>query len=170
MKTALKALSAAALLALPLAACGEPPASAPQDSGAPQSEAPAQAETRQGDSPMVVTEREAGGVRSQGGANLNLPEGFPEDIAIHEDLNIYGANAIPGMGFSLAATSSASQSDLAQFYQREMPTLGWTEMHLGDATGTVQMLRFEKDGRSVSVNFVPNNNGTAVAIAAMNAQ
>ncbi len=156
MRSMLGVLSLACLLTVPLSACGEAPA-------------PSQADVAgDGGGEMVVTDRNVGGVRSQAGANLDLPDGFPGDIPVPDSLNIYGANALPGMGFSVAATSMDSASTIARFYQDEMAGLGWTEVSQGDPSAATQVLRFEKDGRIATVNLMPNNGGTAVAIAALN--
>ena len=156
MQSMFKALSLACLLAVPLSACGEAPAPSQEDAAG------------SADSEMVVTDRNAGGVRSQAGANLDLPDGFPDDIPVHDSLNIYGANAIPGMGFSVTAISPESASNIARFYRDEMGGLGWTEVSGSDQPATTQVLRFEKEGRIATINLMPNNGGTAVAIAALN--
>lgn len=146
-------------LALPLAACG--------DNGGQQSASGAAGTNSSGnDEQMVVMEQNYGGQQSQAGANLNLPAGFPEDVAHYPGLNIYGASTIPNTGFSLAALADASPEDVAAFYSREMAALGWTEA--AAAPGAGQMLRFEKDGRVYAVNLIPNGASTSLSITALN--
>lgn len=154
MKAALVLIAAA----LPLAACGGD-STQPENSAAP--------ETPDGAEPQVVMEQDLGGIRSQAGANLNLPAGFPEDMAHYPGLNIYGANAIPNMGFSLAAMAEGSMNDVAEFYSREMTALGWTETGNGPS-GPGHLLQFEKAGRTTAINLIPNGASTTVSVTVLN--
>lgn len=146
------------ILASPLAACGGD--TTPQDAASSAGQAG-------GDEPMVVMEQNTGGMHAQAGANLNLPAGFPEDVAHYPGLNIYGANTIPNMGFALAALANGTPGEVAAFYSREMQALGWTEA-ANTPNGPGQMLRFEKGARSVSLNLIPNGNDTTLSITALN--
>tara|TARA_R110002072_G_scaffold126584_6_gene263482 strand:- start:106 stop:558 length:453 start_codon:yes stop_codon:yes gene_type:complete len=146
------------ILASPLAACGGD--TTPQDAAGSAGQAG-------GDEPMVVMEQNNGGMHAQAGANLNLPAGFPDDVAHYPGLNIYGANTIPNMGFALAALANGSPAEVAAFYSREMQALGWTEA-ANAPNGPGQMLRFEKGARSVSLNLIPNGNDTTLSITALN--
>lgn len=147
-------------LVLPLAACG--------DSGGNQSAGGASGNSGSaGDEQLVVMDRNSGGVHSQAGANLNLPAGFPTDVAHYPGLNIYGANTIPNMGFSLTALANASPEDVAAFYSREMTALGWTEAS-STPSGAGQILRFEKGSRVFSIQLTPNGANTALGITALN--
>ncbi|WP_417496593.1 hypothetical protein [Maricaulis sp.] len=117
--------------------------------------------------PMVVMEQNNGGMHAQAGANLDLPAGFPEDVAHYPGLNIYGASAIPNMGYTLAALAQGSPAEVAAFYSREMAELGWTEA-ANAPNGPGQMLRFEKGARSISLNLIPNGDDTTLSITALN--
>jgi len=143
-------------LALPLAACGDS-----GNNGGEQN-----ADTSANDEQIVVADQNSGGIHSQAGANLNLPAGFPEDVAHYPGLNIYGANPIPNMGYSLAALAEGSPEEVAAFYSREMAALGWTEA-APTPGGASQMLRFEKGTRSVSINLIPNGANTTLSITAL---
>tara|TARA_R110002096_G_scaffold43420_16_gene117105 strand:+ start:228 stop:704 length:477 start_codon:yes stop_codon:yes gene_type:complete len=146
------------LLAAPLAACGGDTTPQSAASGAGQNG---------GDEQMVVMEQNSGGMHAQAGANLNLPAGFPDDVAHYPGLNIYGASTIPNMGYTLAAMADGSPADVAAFYSHEMTALGWTEA-ANAPNGPGQMLRFEKGSRSVSLNLIPNGDDTTLSITAMN--
>tara|TARA_R110002126_G_scaffold70458_5_gene177307 strand:- start:4240 stop:4788 length:549 start_codon:yes stop_codon:yes gene_type:complete len=144
------------LLATLLVACGgdtTPPGAASSSGG--------------DDEPMVVMEQNNGGMHAQAGANLDLPAGFPEDVAHYPGLNIYGASAIPNMGYTLAALAEGSPAEVAAFYSREMAELGWTEA-ANAPNGPGQMLRFEKGARSISLNLIPNGDDTTLSITALN--
>ncbi len=158
MTQSTKAALALMAIALPLAACGGETAGT-GDAGAPATAGQAE--------PQIVMEQDAGGIRSQAGANLNLPDGFPDDIAHYPGLNIYGANTIPNMGFSLAAIADGSVAEVAEFYAREMAMLGWTETANGPS-GPGHLLQFEKDGRTASINLIPNGADTTVSVTALN--
>jgi len=145
-------------LALPLAACGDNGAQENPDNNSGGAGS---------DEQMVVTDQNGGGIRSQAGANLNLPAGFPDDVAYYPGLNIYGANTIPNMGFSYAALAEGSPEDVAAFYSREMAALGWTEAVV-TPSGATQMLRFEKGTRVFSVNLIPNGENTTLSVTALN--
>lgn len=147
-------------LALPLAACGD------SGEGGQTTGGTAAGGGTGSDEQMVVMEQDRGGIHSQAGANLNLPAGFPEDVAHYPGLNIYGANTIPNMGFSLAALAEGTPEQVAAFYSREMTALGWTEA-ANAPSGAGQMLRFEKDGRTFSVNIIPNGNNATLSITAL---
>ena len=147
-----------ATAALMLAACGGDPSRPDTTTG---QAGPDRAE------PQVVMEQDLGGIRSQTGANLNLPDGFPDDVAHYPGLNIYGANAIPNMGFSLAAIADGAMADVADFYAREMPALGWSMISNGPS-GPGHLLQFEKDGRSTAINLIPNGASTTVSVTALN--
>ncbi|WP_297732468.1 hypothetical protein [uncultured Maricaulis sp.] len=154
----MKAALTLAFTALPLAACGG------ETTGTGSPASPPEPDSAE---PQVVMEQDIGGIRSQAGANLDLPDGFPDDIAHYPGLNIYGANAIPNMGFSLAALADGSVEEVAEYYASEMAALGWTEAANGPS-GPGQMLQFEKAGRTTSVNLIPNGATTTVSVTALN--
>ncbi|OLF81221.1 hypothetical protein AWH62_00655 [Maricaulis sp. W15] len=158
MTKTLKTMLALTACALPLAACG---GNTEQPVGP---DSPARSGS---DAPQVVMEQNVGGLQSQAGANLNLPAGFPDDVAHYPDLNIYGANTIPNMGFSLAALADGSPDDVAAFYAREMTALGWTEA-ANAPSGPGHMLRFEKDGRVATFNLIPNGSTTTLSVTVLN--
>ncbi len=157
MNIAFKSLLTALILVLPLAACGNGEQNSNQGDGAGNGT---------GDT-VVTIDRNAGGIHSQAGANLNLPTGFPDDIAIFPGMNIYGASEVPGMGYSLSAISDAAPADVAEFYVREMTALGWTDASTGGGGAPSQVLRFEKEARVTSVNLMPNNGGTTLSITSL---
>lgn len=144
-------------LTSPLGACGGDTAQQSASNNAAQGGS---------DEQMVVMEQDRGGIHSQAGANLNLPAGFPEDVAHYPGLNIYGANTIPNMGYALAALAEGTPNEVAAFYSREMQALGWTEV-VNAPSGPGQMLRFEKGERVFSLNLIPNGADTTLSITAL---
>jgi len=149
----------ALLIALPLAACG--------DNGNTNGGDSANNGASNGEE-LVVTDRNAGGIHSQAGANLNVPAGFPDDIAIYDGLNIYGANDMGPMGYTLTAISDASIEEIAAFYSREMAAQGWSEESAAVQGNSARAMRFQKGTRMTTVNLLPNGETTAVTISALN--
>ncbi|WP_417486289.1 hypothetical protein [Maricaulis sp.] len=147
---------------LPLAACGGGTNEAGTDGIG--NDSPGGSESGE---TIVAMEQDLGGIQSQTGANLDLPDGFPDDVAHYPGLNIYGANAIAGMGFSLAALADGTPDEVANFYSREMVALGWTEA-ANAPSGPGHMLRFEKGSRTFTVNLIPNGDTTTLSATALN--
>jgi len=162
-------LSLLLLSALSLGACGDDRSGEEErlEEFARQHGVDADVEIDEDGERIVTLGRNAGGVRQQAGANLGWPDGFPEDIAVFPDLNVYSASGVPGGGYTVAALAVASPDDVAAFYRREMASRGWTDLSATGGAAPGPMLRFEKGTRMVTVNLVPNGESTALTITTL---
>lgn len=102
----------------------------------------------------------AGGVS---GANLALPDGFPNDIAIYPGLNISSTNAV-GPAIMLQGQAPDNIDTVAAFYAEQMVSQGWTAGAGQQAGPTMRMLQFTKAGRTAGINIFQSGPGTTVQI------
>ena len=64
----------------------------------------------------VAIDRVTGGLTAQGGSNLRLPAGFPDDIPMYPQLNIFAASQLPGGGFMVQGQTPDGVNQVAEFY------------------------------------------------------
>lgn len=113
----------------------------------------------------TVTIQGPGG--AQGGANLAVPAGFPEDVALYPNLNIVATAPLPGGGFTLQGHAAGAElAAVAQFYSEQMADEGWTDRSAAGAAPSMASLAFEKSGRTASVNLIAGQ-GVTVQIMVM---
>jgi hypothetical protein len=100
----------------------------------------------------------AHGTVTVGGA-ARVPDGFPEDVAIHPDFKLNSATSAGDEGaYSLSGTVDAPLDAVKAYYEQEAQARGWQE-----ATAMTQpqllMLVFEKDGRNLQVMASADDDG-----------
>jgi hypothetical protein len=106
------------------------------------------------------------GVTSQTGTNVAVPDGFPGDIAIHPDMRILSANAMP-QGYMIQGQVAATPDEIADFYIERMTADGWTDASSRMQPPTMRSLNFEKGNRMTGVNLLPGNPNTTVQVTAL---
>ena len=107
----------------------------------------------------IVLEQNAGGnsgVKTQAGKNLDLPKGFPEDVPIYPNLNIYGAAATP-VGYSINALSEDDTDKISKFFSKEFSANGWSEAENSQVGPTMQRISFKKGTRIANVTILNND-------------
>jgi hypothetical protein len=160
--------AAAATLAVITAACG--PGSQTQAEKDRQAEeyaksfgVDAQVTTGADGTKSIAIDRSAGGVTAQGGSNLTLPAGFPSDIPMYPQLNVFTSGQLPGAGFMVQGQTSDSVDQVAAFYVEQMRSSGWTHEPPPQQMPTMRMLPFKKGNRSASINLIAGQ-GTTVQL------
>lgn len=103
----------------------------------------------------------------QVGSNLDVPDGFPSDIPLYPGLNLYGASAVPGGGFSLAALSDDDVDTISAWYASRMTQGGWTASDAPQGMPGQSGLIFEKGNRRVMVTLTPGSSGTTMSLVTL---
>ncbi len=103
---------------------------------------------------------------SQTGNNLDMPEGFPQDVAIYPGMRIILSTPIPN-GMSLQAQSDDDKATVSAYFAQVMQQQGWTLKPQNAQSELMQSLQFEKGDRVASVMLIANNNLTNIQINAM---
>jgi hypothetical protein len=124
------------------------------------------ADVRVGEQTRATTVAVAGPGGVTGGAELSPPRGFPEDVAIYPDLNVFSAAVVPG-GHMLQGVTADDPDEIASFYQRTMTDQGWKDESPTTRSPVMRTLRFTKGTREASVNLLPTGDKTAVQITSM---
>ncbi len=102
---------------------------------------------------------------AQGGSNLAVPTGFPDDIPMYPQINIVAASQMPSQGFMLQGLTSDTVDQVAAFYVARMTAAGWTHESPQQAAN-MKVLPFKKDKRTASVNLI-GAQGTTVQLTTM---
>jgi len=113
----------------------------------------------------VAIDRSMGGMAMQGGSNLRLPAGFPDDVPMYPELNIVSSAQLPG-GFTIQGQTNDSLDQVAEFYVGRMASSGWSHEPPAQQPPTMRMLPFSKDNRTTSVSLIAGQ-GTTVQVVSM---
>lgn len=117
-------------------------------------------------SKAVTVNQGFGGLSSQSGTNVSLPEGFPEDVPVYPQANLYSASQMPGLGFMVQGRSSEAVDKVSAFYKSEMTGRGWTEDG-SQQTPAMHMAQYKKGERTASVTLLPDGDGTTIQLTVM---
>ncbi len=109
-----------------------------------------------------------GAMQGQVGINLELPEGFPEDVPLYPGLSIHAANAMP-QGHMVQASTEDDRQEVIDFFKERLTAEGWTEAESNEAGQMLQM-RFTKGQRVTGITIMPGNPGHIVQISSMTLQ
>lgn len=111
---------------------------------------------KDGDVKTVAIDNGLGGQYGQG---LDLPAGFPADVAMPAGANILAATKVPGQkdGFSVQALATDDADTIVSTLTTGMESEGWTKIASDQPTPQMQRIGFEKDDRMA--NFVITANG-----------
>ena len=124
----------------------------------------------EGDGGTVVQEHKAGGIDAQVGMGLNLPDGFPADVAIYPGMQVFSSSTVP-QGVAVHATSAESVDTVAAFIKDNMVGNGWTDATDASQSAGMTILQFNKPGRTTGINLLPGaNNGTTIQITALSTE
>ncbi len=108
------------------------------------------------DGDKMVVQQDIGGVTSQVGMGLDLPDGFPDDVALFPGMQVYGASIVP-MGYSVAAIGNDGVDAVTSYLTDQMTANGWADESTPSPAPTMRNLRFTKDGRAASYTLVPGS-------------
>jgi hypothetical protein len=114
----------------------------------------------------VAVDRSTGGLALQGGANLPLPAGFPADIPMYPQVNIFAASQMPSQGFMVQGQTADAVEKVAEFYVTQMTSSGWTHEAPAQSAPTMRILPFKKDNRTTTINLIAGQ-GTTVQLTTM---
>ncbi|PKP79052.1 MAG: hypothetical protein CVT81_00915 [Alphaproteobacteria bacterium HGW-Alphaproteobacteria-3] len=98
------------------------------------------------------------------GSNLALPDDFPDDVPVYENLKLHAVTPIPGGGLSLSGIAGGDLGEVARFYAAEMVAHGWTDASPPPAAPSQRTLQFTKGSRNVMITLMPASPGTSVSI------
>lgn len=98
------------------------------------------------------------------GSNLALPDNFPDDVPVHENLKLNAVTPIPGGGISLSGVADSDLDDVASFHAAKMVEHGWTDATPPQATPSQRTLRFTRGSRNAMINLMPASPGTSVGV------
>lgn len=155
----------AAVAALALTACG---GGTPAESN---DEKPAQTSERErgsasaaleklGDETKIVQNR--GG--SQAGSNLNLPDGFPDDVTLPANMNVISTSTpLPNTQMIMGVTPSMPDAVLEEI-RANLTGAGWSEAAFQQLTPQMAKVDFEKDGRMANVTITQNGDTSMVQL------
>ncbi|MFN3232372.1 MAG: hypothetical protein ACE363_09465 [Alphaproteobacteria bacterium] len=120
-----------------------------------------------GEEKMIVQQGSFGGVESQAGMNLDLPDGFPDDVATYPGMQVYGSSGLP-MGVSISALSDDTQDEVAAYFSEQMVGKGWTDESGPAPAPSMRSLRFTKDNRTANLTLLPGGEGgTAIQMTVL---
>ena len=84
--------------------------------------------------------------------------GLPEDIPLYP-----GVTNLMTFGEMVKADSADSPENISDFYNQQMPVLGWTKV-LNNQMDGIHMSAWQKNGRSVNITVMPENGVTTLMI------
>ena len=94
----------------------------------------------------------------------SIPDGFPEDVPIYPELDIYASvSEDKDDTFSIQGRTSDNMAQVARFYKMRLDDDGWEEK-MAMTTSQVIMLGYEKDVRIINLVLSQNNEGTDLNI------
>ena len=114
------------------------------------------------DGEIEKIEMESGG--STVGQNLDLPDGFPEDVFISSGWNIMSTSPTPG-GFMVQSLTSQDSKSIVDEVREKMTGDGWAIT--AEAVTPLTQIGFEKDDRMTNFNVIPNGDTNAVQVVTM---
>jgi hypothetical protein len=89
------------------------------------------------------------------GGETEIPKDFPADVFIYRPSKAMMAMKIPE-GYSIALTTSDSQSKVLSAYRQEMKAKGWSE-EISMSMGAQSVLGYEKNDRAANITIVPSD-------------
>ncbi|MEQ9505949.1 MAG: hypothetical protein RLO80_06725 [Hyphomonas sp.] len=149
-------MSAAAVAAIALAACGA------GDSGADKREADIEAYAKTHGVDADVEVDASGEVSSvtikQGGGtvgnNLDLPDGFPADVKLPASWTIQSSSPVPPSGFMLTGMVEDTVEGVASAVRETLTAEGWNETAYDASTPVMTRIAFEKDTRMTNISVM----------------
>jgi len=126
----------------------------------------ADVQTNADGSRSVTVNQGAGGITSQAGTNVALPDGFPDDVPVYPQASLFSASQVPGLGFMVQGRSSDTVDKVGAFYASEMRGRGWTEDG-STQTSAMQAAQYKKGNRTASVALLPGDDGTTIQLTVM---
>ncbi len=111
----------AALVLAPMTGCGT--------SDEKAGEQPARVEVDKDGNKVTVTGEEGEKAELQGGEDLTLPDGFPNDVPVYKNAQITTSSKVTSGGKTLSTVGFETSDDVEEvhaWYKAELPKEGWT--------------------------------------------
>ena len=109
-------------------------------------------------------ETEDGEFSISSGENAKVPDNFPSDILIYKPSKVSTSMNTPqGQSLTLATTDNAQK--VLETYKKEMTSKGWAEQ-TSMTSGSMSMLVYGKEDRTVHVHITPSDDQTAIMLIA----
>ena len=89
------------------------------------------------------------------GQDVEVPDGFPDDVALYPDLQIFTSNTSSGITMVQGFSGDAADDVLA-FYKERMAAADWT-LEETPQNFAVAYLQFTKDSRTATVSVLPGD-------------
>jgi hypothetical protein len=123
-----------------------------------------QADVEIGDESFSIQVKGKGGDSSLNiGAGAKIPDGFPDDVPIYENMTILMAQSqTQKETFVVHANSTDSMLTVAGSYQQQAEKNGWEEESDITQGGKVKVLTYKKGDRSLQITLVAEDEGTQV--------
>jgi hypothetical protein len=87
-------------------------------------------------------------------AEAKLPENFPSDIPVFQPSQP-GGSLVMGPMTTATFEGGAPASQVASFYQGQLPAQGWSSVFTAPSEGTGLMATYRKENRQVTVTVAP---------------
>jgi len=117
-----------------------------------------------GDSQLTVASINLGG--TQLGMDLDLPNGFPEDVVVYPGTKIVSSSPVPN-GFVVSGQSSEKASVIASYLKQEMEKNGWTMKPPNAQSELMKALQFNKGVRMANISLIAAGSITSMQITTM---
>lgn len=156
------------LAAMMLSACGGGAPGTDGDTNPPDALPPAssangsarEALEKLGDNEVVVQNQ--GG--SKAGSNLQLPDGFPDDVSLPAGVNVVSTSTpLPDTQMIMGITPSAPVEAIEEF-RVLMTENGWSETAFQEMTPQMTRIDFEKDDRMTNITVTLNGDTSAIQL------
>jgi hypothetical protein len=103
---------------------------------------------------------------AQVGNNLQLPEGFPEDVPIPSDWTVMATSPAPG-GFMVNAMTDATADEAVAGIREQLTAQGWTESGFSQPNAMMTQVGFSKDDRMTNLNLMDTGDARNVSLVTM---
>jgi len=115
------------------------------------------------DGEKIVIKRKLGPGQSQIGKNLDLPDDFPDDVAMSPKLRIHGTSKLPN-GHMLQGQFQGDADTIASFYAQKMPAQGWSLEADNQPAPTMRRISYRKGSRIASLMLVSDQDGATTTV------
>ena len=92
------------------------------------------------------------------GANISMPEDFPDDVTIYPGLELFSTTKMP-TGHLVQGHTDASRDEVIAFYKDKLPGEGW-ELEASTDNPVMHMLQYRKESRTLNVGIMPGDRTT----------
>ena len=117
-----------------------------------------------GEVASVVIEQGYGGARV--GTNLELPDGFPDDVPVSSDWTIMAVSPTPG-GYMINGSTERTVDEALAAVRQQLTAEGWTETGFSNSNSVMTQVGFSKDERITNINLMDTGANRSVQLVTM---